>query len=261
MAGFRQIHTKIWKDPWFLDLESDHKLLFIYLFSNEQANMMGLYPIALKVISFETGLDQQTVKEALAQFTKDGKVEYQDNWIWIVKMFRYNANNPGSPKTQAHIRNTLEQVPDIPLKAKLIRHYSKMIPVAYPTHTPSIPVPQEHDHDHDQEQEQNKKRGGKTQPPTLTEHQAMFSALAQTYRINLETITQKQRGRLNTDSKRARDAGISVEQVQAAAHHWWTEDWRGKDRNSPPTTSQFFQTIEVFCAAKPKQLQEVESWQ
>lgn len=31
MANYRQIHTQIWRDNWFLDLEADEKLLFIYL--------------------------------------------------------------------------------------------------------------------------------------------------------------------------------------------------------------------------------------
>jgi len=158
MASYRQIHTKIWKDPWFLDLPPDRKLLFIYLFSNEQANMMGLYQLPLKVIAFETGLDAQAVKEGLDQFAVDGKVYYEDHHIWIVNMFQYNANNPSSPKTQAHVLNTLDAIPDIPLKARLLKHYASIIPYGYPMDTPSIPVPQEQEQeqrtDHEQEQEQ-----------------------------------------------------------------------------------------------------------
>ena len=150
MSTYRQIHTKIWKDPWFLELPPERKLLFIYLFSNEQANLMGLYQLPLKVIAFETDLDKPAVEEALAQFAIDGKVHYEDNYIWIINMFQYNANNPGSPKTQEHILSTLREIPDIPLKTRLIEHYRGIIPDGYPLYTPCIPVPQE------QKQKQNK---------------------------------------------------------------------------------------------------------
>ena len=158
MANFRQIHTKIWKDPWFIDLPPERKLLFIYLFSNEQANMMGLYQLPLKVICFETDLSLATVEEGLAQFAADGKCYFEDNHVWIVNLFRYNANNPQSPKTQAHILKTLDDVPDIPLKARMIRHYSSIIPDIYPLHTPGIPVPQEQEQEQDQQQEQEQEQ-------------------------------------------------------------------------------------------------------
>ena len=155
MANFRQIHTKIWKDPWFIELSPERKLLFIYLFSNEQANMMGLYQLPLKVICFETDLDQITVEEGLAQFAADGKCYFEDNHVWIVNLFRYNANNPKSPKTQVHILKTLETMPDIPLRARMIAHYSDMLPLGYPLDTPCIPVPQEQEQEQEQEQDQD----------------------------------------------------------------------------------------------------------
>ena len=37
MSGYRQLHTHIWSDGWYEELEPAFKLLFIYLFSNEHA--------------------------------------------------------------------------------------------------------------------------------------------------------------------------------------------------------------------------------
>lgn len=112
------------------------------------------------------------------------------------------------------------------------------------------------------EPEQRREAADAAPPPAnLTPHQAMFQALAEAYRINLDTITEKQRGRLNADSKRARDAAITLAQVRAASDHWWNEDWRGKNKRSPPTTSQFFTTIEVVTKAMQEdRVQELETW-
>ena len=72
MTTYRQIHIKIWKDGWFLELSSDLKLLFIYLFSNERANLFGLYELPMKVICWETDLDLDTVHAGLTHFV--GKI-------------------------------------------------------------------------------------------------------------------------------------------------------------------------------------------
>ena len=203
MANFRQIHTKIWKDPWFIDLPPERKLLFIYLFSNEQANMMGLYQLPLKVICFETDLDQATVEEGLAQFAADGKCYVEDNWVWLVNLFRYNANNPKSPKTQIHILKTLDEVPDIPLKARMVQHYSDIIPNVYPLHTPCIPVPQEQEQHQEQEQEQEQEREQEHEQ----EHGGdAASAVADA----LESIEM---GQIQTVIQEAMDAGVTHEQI------------------------------------------------
>ena len=73
MASYRQIHTKIWKDGWFLDLPPEHKLLFIYLFSNERANLIGLYDLPWRVIEFETGLSCDSVAAGMAALEKAGR--------------------------------------------------------------------------------------------------------------------------------------------------------------------------------------------
>ena len=153
MATFRQIHIKIWKDGWFLDLPSDHKLLFIYLFSNERANLFGLYDLPVKVICFETDLDVETVNAGLEEFASKGKAFYEDGWIWVRSLLAYNAQNLKSPKTQAHLKKTLDEIPDIPLRDRALAYYKQKLGYTYPSHTPSIPILQE------QEQDQNQQAG------------------------------------------------------------------------------------------------------
>jgi len=132
---YRAIHTSIWKDEWFLDLSPQEKLLFIYLFSNEQTTVCGVYRIALKVIAFETGIDYQVVKDTLAKFEKDGKVHYQDGIIWIVNLRRYNDN--GSPKLKIKIDRELSEIPDCELKREYHKYYSDN--PEYPSDT--LPIP------------------------------------------------------------------------------------------------------------------------
>ena len=72
--SYRQIHSKIWTDPWFLDLSSNEKLVFIYLFSNDRVKLTGIYDISVKTIAYETGIDLSDVTAILDRFEADGKI-------------------------------------------------------------------------------------------------------------------------------------------------------------------------------------------
>jgi len=120
MACYRQIHTHIWKDEWFLDLDADEKLLFIYLFSNELTSVAGIYKIPLKVIVFETGLDKAFVTKTLAKFAKAGKAYYEDGIAWVVNLRKYNESS--SSKLQTRIETDLSMIPDGPLKERYTAH-------------------------------------------------------------------------------------------------------------------------------------------
>lgn len=119
-ANFRQIHTRIWKDEWFLDLQPDEKLLFVYLFSNENTSLSGMYKLSFKVICFETGIEDGRAKEIMAKFSQDGKVFYADNIVWIVNMRKYHASN--SIKVIKRIEKDLELIPHCDLKIRYIYH-------------------------------------------------------------------------------------------------------------------------------------------
>jgi len=121
--SYRQIHSRLWKDTWFIELDADLKLLFIYLFSNELAMVSGIYQIPLRVIAFEVGLPVERVEEGLARFHEDGKVFYDPDrsLIWVKNLRKYNATS--SPKVRERIRKDLEAIPDCPLKKQYLAYY------------------------------------------------------------------------------------------------------------------------------------------
>lgn len=131
--SYKQIHSHIWKDEWFMDLTPEQKLLFLYLFSNESANLIGIYKINLKVIVFETGLDSQTAQDALAIFQQAGKIVMQDGYIWIVNLTKYNTYNAPTVKTK--MKRELDEIPNNALKARYQQHY---IGYGYPIDSLSI---------------------------------------------------------------------------------------------------------------------------
>ena len=110
MAGYRQFHTKFWKDEWTIDLDPLEKYLFIYLFSNELSSISGIYKIPFKVITNETGLEPQFIRDAFTKFKEHKKVLYHDNTIWVVNMEKYHAN--ASDKTQIKVAKDVALIPN-----------------------------------------------------------------------------------------------------------------------------------------------------
>jgi hypothetical protein len=91
----RSINTKFWNDPYVEELNPSEKLLFLYCLSSPHSNLLGIYEISLKKISFETGLNQETIRKAFERFGNDSKVFYKGNYIIIPNFLnhqRLNAN-------------------------------------------------------------------------------------------------------------------------------------------------------------------------
>jgi hypothetical protein len=91
----RSIQTKFWDDSFIQDLSPNEKLLFLYLLTNPLTNIIGIYEITIKRITFDTGLKKETILKALESFGMIKKVFYIDNYIILpnfLKNQRFNKN-------------------------------------------------------------------------------------------------------------------------------------------------------------------------
>jgi hypothetical protein len=123
MAEYRTLHTKIWQDEWFCELEPDAKVLFIYLITNPSASVAGIYRKPIKFIAFESGLTSKRVETLLAQFRKDGKAYYEDGVIWIKKLRAYQTyQGTASDKVDKRIAKDLADIPDGRLKREYMAY-------------------------------------------------------------------------------------------------------------------------------------------
>jgi polyhydroxyalkanoate synthesis regulator phasin len=136
MAGYRQIHTQIWKDEWVIELEPEEKLFFIYLFSNDLASISGLYKIPVRVMMNETGIQREQIEKMLNKFQAAGKIFYGDNTLFIKNMMRYHKN--ASPKTMEKIKKDVGEIPDCEAKRMCIQYLCSMDTVSQSSDTVSI---------------------------------------------------------------------------------------------------------------------------
>ena len=122
MADFRTVKTSMWaQDEWFMDLPTDGKLLWVYLFTNAHTSVAGIYRLPLRTMEFESGLPRQRITELLQLFERSGKAYYGDGVIWVVKMREHQAT--GSHKVEQRIKSDVESLPDIPLRKSYLAKY------------------------------------------------------------------------------------------------------------------------------------------
>lgn len=126
MADFRSVHCKMWRDDWFLSLDSDGKTLWVYLITGPASSCSGLYELPPRYIPFETGIPQEKIGTLLAEFESSGKLMYQDGVIWIRNMREYQVSK--SPKLQTFADKDAEQVKDGVVKTAYFANRAESTP-------------------------------------------------------------------------------------------------------------------------------------
>ena len=139
-AEFRSVQTRMWReDEWFQDLDTDARLLFIYLFTNPSASISGIYRLPLRTMAFESGLPVERVQQLLNQFSEQDKAHYADGIIWVVKMRENQLPGKLSPKVKTRLDKDVASIPYCELKRRYLIAYG------YPIDTVSIPTPTDTD--------------------------------------------------------------------------------------------------------------------
>lgn len=94
----RSINTKIWADEWFEGLEPETKLVWLYLLTNQYTNMVGIYEITMKRISFETGVSPETLRKAFEGFERVGKAYFIKNHVVLTNWMKNQSMNTNMEK-------------------------------------------------------------------------------------------------------------------------------------------------------------------
>ena len=121
MATYRQIHIKIWSSPDFQKLDSNGKLIFIYLFSNTHRNEAALYRITPKTISQETEVPIDNVVSTLSDLVNNKLIKWdqENNTVWIINAIKYQKL---SPNEVTGIKKNLATI-DHPFVNELLNYY------------------------------------------------------------------------------------------------------------------------------------------
>lgn len=119
MARYRKIDPRIWNDAKFSHLSNDAKLLFIYLLTSPQTQMIGAVPMRAESVAAELGFDMERYGIRYRELYDMGIAEYDDRGLYWVKNF-LKYNSPDNPKVVISWRECLDFLPECPLLSKIL---------------------------------------------------------------------------------------------------------------------------------------------
>lgn len=98
----------MWSDEWIENLKPIEKLVWLYLLTNPQTNMLGVYQITAKRISFDIGVGEQDLRVILERFGCDRKCFFLLNsWIVLPNWIKNQSMNTNMTKSAVSIYNEL----------------------------------------------------------------------------------------------------------------------------------------------------------
>ena len=107
----RYVCTGFWTDSYIESLDPIEKLLFLYLLTNPQTNIAGIYEISIRKMAFETGIDKDMIQKVLERFQEAGKIFHIEGFVILPNFGKYQ--NAGSSQVQAGVKRILKnEVPD-----------------------------------------------------------------------------------------------------------------------------------------------------
>lgn len=119
MAKQRFVKTSFRSDQYVETLSPLTKLLFLYLLTNECANLIWIYELSIKRMVFETGIELDDLKTSLKTLEQDWKVYYLDNRVVFRSYIKHQSCTPSIVQGMIRERDLLpsfinERIQSIP---------------------------------------------------------------------------------------------------------------------------------------------------
>lgn len=105
---YRMVDSGMWKDPWFEDLGTEAKLLFVYLFTNDRTTAAGVFEVTERTMAHETGIDRSRVSEALGELADKVAWWPEHRVVWVKNFYRRQKGNDNFRKSA---RKAVEGLP------------------------------------------------------------------------------------------------------------------------------------------------------
>lgn len=122
MSKQRMVNTKFWTDRFVYESwDWKHKLVFLYLLTNDSTNIAGIYELSLVKASLEIGLDIKELEKILKGL--EPKAYYLGEFVYLPKFLEHQGNNPkinmGVSQTVKSLpRNVKEQIEEIGIESE-----------------------------------------------------------------------------------------------------------------------------------------------
>lgn len=142
MRDYGKIHTGFWASETMLGLESDARLLAIYLMTSQHTTMLGAFRLPDAYACEDLGWNSERFQNGLETLSEAGFVKYDraTKVVWIVKFVKWNR--PDNPNQQKSIAKLAQALPDsLAFKDEILASVGVSETVSKPLGNSPVPAP------------------------------------------------------------------------------------------------------------------------
>lgn len=111
MATNRYISTSFWDDEWIQTLDSQEKLLYMYLLTNPLTTLAGVYRITIRRMSFDTRIEENIVSQSIKKFEEAKKVFLLGDWLILPNFPKHQTITPND-NIRKNVDSILRSIPE-----------------------------------------------------------------------------------------------------------------------------------------------------
>jgi hypothetical protein len=118
MRDYGKVHTSLWSSETLKGLDSDARLLALYLLTSPHTTMLGAFRLPDAYACDDLGWDAERLRNGYETLRGVGFIQFDEatKWVWIVKFLQFNR--PENPNQWKSVRKLAAAIPDsVSLKA------------------------------------------------------------------------------------------------------------------------------------------------
>ncbi len=108
MANYRPVKTSFWDDEYVLELKPDEKLMYLFLITNSNTKLCGIYKLSIGYAYRMTSISKSRVVEIIQKFIRDHKINYVQDWVYVKNCAKHQS---ASPTIKIGIERELKEIP------------------------------------------------------------------------------------------------------------------------------------------------------
>jgi hypothetical protein len=187
MSRYRKVDPRIWNDAKFRALSDNGKLAFFMLLTHPNMTALGGMRTTVAGLAEELGWSTEAFREAFQEALRKGMAKHDEKACLVVLPNFLRYNKPESPNVIKAWANSLDLLPECPLKSELIERvkafaegmtktFGEALPEAFAKAMPY--QEQEQEQEKDSPSEEGNGRDKKRKVPVDERHAPFREALA-----------------------------------------------------------------------------------
>ncbi len=114
MRDYGKIHIGFWSSDSLAGLDSDARLLAVYLLASSHTTMAGVFRLPASYACEDLGWDSERFQKGLETLSEPFvdfiEYDHKSKWVWVKKFLHFNR--PDNPNQWKAVRKIVSSIPD-----------------------------------------------------------------------------------------------------------------------------------------------------